>query len=169
MNLRKMVLLGVLATLSISGVALAATGSVDATKKTATFSGTITTDPVGLYEIAVFFNGGTAVNGQNTCAQPQCDEHTLTVGPDGAQLKLDATSDAYSLDLEVVDPSGAVTEVNGYDQPDFSSEQHLTLDATPGNWTIRVYGASDLDTFDYDLKATFRTPEEVALDPPADE
>lgn len=165
MHLRKMVILGALAALAIPGSSLAATGKVDATAKTADFNGTITSDPLGVYEIGAWENGGTEVAGQNTCVAPACDEHTLTVGEGGAQLKLDATSDAFSLDLEIVDPDGYVTTYNNWDSGDFVSEQHLTLDATPGDWTVRVYGAAEFDSFDYSVTALFRTPEDVAQDP----
>jgi type 1 fimbria pilin len=159
-------LLGVLATLVLPTSSLAATGTVDATHKTAAFTGTIT-DPTQLYDIVGFFNNGTDVHGVESCKQPLCDTHTLTVGADAAQLKLDATSDAYNIDLEIVDPSGHKTEVNSSTA---TSEQHLTFDAPEaGNWTIKVYGAPQADSFSYDATATYRTAEEVAADPPSNE
>jgi type 1 fimbria pilin len=165
MSHRKTILLAALAALAVPASASAATATVNATTKTAHLTGTITSDYFGAYEAAVWFNGGTSVHGQNTCISPNCDEHTLTVGPDGAQLKLDGESDAYGLDLEIIDPDGHATEINNLDAAESTSDQHVTLDATPGNWTIRVYGSPDLYTFDYDVTATFRTPEEVANDP----
>lgn len=162
MNLRKTVLLCAIVALSVPTAASAAAGTIGATAKTAEFNGTIT-EPTGMYEFASWFNDSTEVHGQNTCMQPYCDEHTLTVGPGGAELKVDATSDAYSLDLELVDPTGAATPLNHADAP--VTEEHATFEAIEGNWTIRVYGTPSVDSFDYSLTATFRTPEDVANDP----
>ncbi len=47
-----------------------------------------------------------------------------------------------------------------------NGELHRTIDATEGNWTVRVYGAPNDYTFDYDVGFTLRTPEDVANDPP---
>ena len=160
MNLRKMVPLAVLVAAALPATAGAATGSVNATSKTASFSGTIT-DPTQLYDLIGFFNESTEVGPLATCMAPYCEEHTLTVGPDGAELLLEATSDAYNLDLEIIDPSGSYTEVNEEGVP----EHTLTLDPVPGDWTIRVYGAPEVDSFDYTAKVTFRTPEDVENDP----
>jgi hypothetical protein len=164
MNLRKMVPLAVLVAAVLPAGAGAPPRSVKATSKTASFSGTIT-DPTQMYDLIGFFAGSTEVGPLATCMAPYCEEHTLTVGPDGAELRLDATSDAYNLDLEIIDPAGTYTEVNDEGIP----EHTLTLDPVPGDWTIRVYGAPELDSFDYTVKATFRTPEDVENDPAAEE
>jgi hypothetical protein len=170
MNLRKMVPLAALvaACLPATAGAHVTTGSVDATNKTATFTGSIT-EPTSLYEFAVWFNEDTQVAGQNSCMEPYCAEHALTVGPGGAELRLDATSDAYSFDLELVDPSGAITHLGDPAADPAINELHATLDAVPGTWTIRGYGTPEVDSFDYSAKFTFRTPEDVASDPPVED
>jgi len=166
MSHRKTLLLAALAALAVPASASAATATVSATAKTASFTGTIT-EPTGMFEIGADFNGGTQFHGQDLCVQPACDEHTLTVGPDGAQLKLDADGgDAYSFDIELTDPSGTVTTLGDPAADTPPTSFHETLDATPGNWTVRVYGTPNLDSFDYNVGFTFRTPADVANDPP---
>lgn len=164
--MRTIILACAIAALAFPAASLAETKSVDATTKTATFSGTITSDPLGAYDVLGFVNDGTDVQGQSVCVQPLCDEHTLKVGEGGAELRLAATSDAYNISLQVIDPDGTSTSMN---DANTSSERDGTFDPIPGDWTIRVYGSPDTTSFDYDLKATFRTPEDVAQDPPADE
>jgi hypothetical protein len=161
MHLRKMVLPAALFALAVPAAASAATGSISATAKTAHFTGTIT-EPTSLYDFVGFFNEGTEVQGNDTCTAPFCEVHTLTVADGAAEIRLDATSDAYNLDLELVAPDGTKKE---YNSSDSTAEQHDVLDPQAGNWTVRVYGAPDLDSFDYDVQFTFRTPEDVANDP----
>lgn len=163
--MRKTILACAVAALAFPAASLADTKAVDAATPKATFSGTITSDPLGTYDVLGYLNDGTEVQGTSFCVQPACDEHTLTVGAGGAELRLDATSDAYNLSLQIIDPDGTSTSVNDGS----SGEHHLTLDPVPGDWTIRVYGSPDTTSFDYDLTTTFRTPEDVAQDPPADE
>src|SRR4051812_6721055 len=161
MSHRKSSLIAVLAAvLAIPAAANAAEATVNATAKTGHLTGSIN-EPVGAYDLVGFFNGGTEVGGQTTClSAPVCDSHTLHVGADGAELKLDATSDADNLSLELISPDGTYTEIN---ETDLTAEHHRTLDATAGDWTVRVYGSG---TFDYDIGFPFRTPEDVAQDPP---
>jgi len=164
--MRKMLLAAAMAALALPAAASADTKSVDTTAKSATFTGTITSDPLGTYDVLGYLNDGTEVRGTSFCVAPFCEEHTLKVGEGGAELRLDATSDAYNLSLQLIDPDGGSTSINDGS----SSEHHETLDAIPGDWTIRVYGSPDATSFDYELKALFRTPEDVAQDPPpADE
>jgi hypothetical protein len=163
--MRKTLLLGVLAALALPSASLAATEKVDATAKTATLSGTITDPAFGAYDLALFFYGGTEIQGQSLCVAPACEEHTLTVGADGAELRLTATSDADNLSLEIIDPDGTYTEVN---EVETTSDHLLEFDPTPGDWTIRVYGAGT-PSFDYEIAALFRTPEDVAQDPVEEE
>ena len=161
MRFRILALLTASAVIAVPAIASADDASIGATAKTASFSGTIT-DPTSMYDLIGFFNDGTEVRGTTTCMQPYCDEHTLTVGPgEGAELNLDATSDAYNLDLEIIDPDGGVTEINNEGEPDHLG---VVLEAIPGAWTIRVYGAPDLTSFDYTTDFTYRTAEEVAAD-----
>src|SRR4051812_12817498 len=161
MSHRKSSLIAVLAAvLAIPAAANAAEATVNATAKTGHLTGSIN-EPTGAYDLVGFFNGGTEVGGQTTClTAPVCDQHTLHVGADGAELKLDATSNADNLSLELISPDGNETEIN---ETELTAEHHLTLEPVAGDWTVRVYGSG---TFDYDLAFTFRTPEDVALDPP---
>lgn len=162
MHLRKMVLSAALLALAAPAAASAADASVSATSKVAHLTGTIT-EPTSLYDFVGFFNDGTEVQGNDTCMAPYCEVKTLHVADGAAELRLDATSDAYNLDLEVVAPDGTKTE---YNSSDATSEQHDVYDGTAGDYTIRVYGAPESTSFDYDVQFTFRTPEDVANDPP---
>ena len=89
---------------------------------------------------SAFFNGGTEVRGQTTCVAPACDEHTLTVGEDGAELLIDATSNADNLSLEIIDPDGSRYSDNEVDP---TSAHQLDFAPDAGEWTIRVYGSGD--------------------------
>lgn len=165
--MRKPLLLGALVALALPATSFAEAKSVTAEAKKATFAGTIDDPALGLYDLALFFNKGTEVRGNSVCVEPVCDTHTLTVGPDGAELRLDATSNAYNLSLEIIDPEGTRTSVNNVEA---TTEHRLDFFATPGDWTIRVYGGAESDSFDYAIDAIFRTAEDVAAEiPPADQ
>jgi hypothetical protein len=164
--MRKPLLLGVLIALALPATSLADTKTVSADAKKATFAGTVDDPAFGLYDLALFFNEGTEVRGQSVCAEPVCDTHTLTVGPDGAELELHAVSSAYNLSLEIIDPDGAHTSVNEVEP---TSEHTLDFSATPGDWTIRVYGSADSGSFDYDLDATYKTAADVEAEQPVEE
>lgn len=164
MHLRKTVLLGALVALALPTASLADTKTVTESAKKASFTGTITDATFGLYDLALFFNGSTEVRGNSVCVDPQCHEHTLTVGPNGVELALDATSDASNLSLDIIDPDGSMTSINEVDP---TADHSLDFAATEGDWTIRVYGGSS--DFDYKLDATFKTQEDVDAETPPEE
>jgi hypothetical protein len=161
--MRKPLLLGVLIALALPASSLADTKTVSADAKKATFAGTISDPAFGLYDLVMFFNDGTEVRGQSACVEPACETHTLTVGPGGAELELHAVSDANNLSLEIIDPDGARTSVNEVEP---TAEHTLDFSATPGDWTIRVYGGADSDAFDYEIGATYKTAADVEAEQP---
>src|SRR3954469_13664720 len=103
MTKRTAFLLGVVVALAIpasAGAATPASGTVSPTAKKATATGTIT-DPLGAYDLAAFFAGGTTVRGQDTCKGAVCDPYPLTVNG-GRELRIvvDApTAENVSLDV----------------------------------------------------------------------
>src|SRR4051794_7512732 len=147
-------LLGALAALALPAAASAATpesGKVSPTAKTAGWTGDIS-EPFGLYDLAAFFNGTTAIHGQETCTAPVCDTFKLDVAEGGTALvvKLDAP-DADNLAVEVVDPNGGSTNYNDVDP---ATARTLELPTDPGTWTFKTYGTGD---FTYTAKATLST------------
>src|SRR3954453_5157164 len=134
---RNLMLIAAVTALTAASPASAATGTIDATNKTAHFTGTLT-EPTGIYDQAIsspiLVLGGAAYD---TCKQPFCDEHSLTLGAGAAQLRIDATSDAQKIDFELVDPTGYTLDENTGSLPN----RTFTFDTPiPGPLTLRVWG-----------------------------
>src|SRR3954466_9957080 len=94
MKIHHTTLLGALAALALPGAASAATpdtAKVSPTAKTASWTGDIE-DPLGLYDLAIFYQGSTTVQKNETCMAPYCDVFTLDVADGGTALnvKIDA-------------------------------------------------------------------------------
>ncbi len=154
-------LLGALAALALPAAASAATpdtAKVSPTAKTASWTGDIT-EPFGAYDLLIFSQGDTTLQGQETCMAPYCDVFTLDVADGGTALnvKIDAP-DSDNLAVEVVDPNGGTTNYNDVDP---ATTRDLDLPTDPGTWTVKTYGTGD---FTYTAKATFST-DPVAEEP----
>lgn len=168
MNHRPLALAAALVALALPTTAVAATpdhGSIAPGSAKTTWSGTIT-DPIGAYDLAAFFAGSTMVRGQETCAAVVCDPYKLTVGPGGRELRIVVDApDADNVSMEITDPDGSTFNLNTVD---YYSQRTLIWDATPGTWTVRVYGTGAFDSFDYGVTAELNLENEPDFVAPDD-
>jgi hypothetical protein len=168
MSQRTGFLLGVLAALAIPTSASAATpdsDSVSPQNQKTTATGTIT-DPIGAYDLAMFYWGGTSVRGQETCNTPVCDTFTLNVAEGGQELRIVADApNSDNVSLDIADPAGTRYNLNTVD---YFTQRTLIAGADPGTWTVRVYGTGNFDSFDYALTAEINLPGDPEFVPPND-
>ena len=97
--------------------------------------------PLGLYNDAMWVNGGTNVAGNETCVNPWCDTFTLTVRPGGRDIRITVAGAASDISMDISAPDGTRETIGGLDNP--ASSVSYVWGAIPGTWTIRVYGNPD--------------------------
>lgn len=154
MRIRSVALLAAAAALvpaSVAGAAEPSSGSISQSSTTTKWTGEYL-DPLGLYDIGIFFVGDTS----GTCAAPHCDTYTLNVTEWGDTLTIRwLSSDADNLAAEVVDPSGRVYALN-----DAELVTDRTFEAPPatGEWIVRTYGTGSA-TYEATATLSFAPPE----------
>lgn len=142
-----------------------ASGAVSPTQKSTAWSGTIT-DPIGAYDLVMFFNGGTSVRGNETCASVVCDTYMLDVADGARELRVVADApDSDNVSMDVTTPDGERLNLN---TATLYTQRTLIWTAIPGTWTIHVYGTGRVDQFDYTATAEVNLPGEPAFVPPDD-
>jgi hypothetical protein len=159
-------LIGVLAALALPCSAVAATpeaGTVSPTAKTTTWTGSVN-DPLGAYDLAMFFNESTAVRGNETCLGVVCDVYTLEVAEGGQEIRFvfDAPG-ADNLSVDLTMPDGTRQNIN---LVEYTTHHELIWDALPGTWTFRTYGSG---AFDYAHSAEINLPGEPSFYPVEEE
>lgn len=136
---------------SVAGAAEPSSGSISQATVTTKWTGEYV-DPLGLYDIGIFFVGDTS----GTCAAPHCDTYTLNVTEWGDTLTFRwLTSDADNLAAEIVDPAGRVYALN-----DAELVTDRTFEAPPatGEWIVRTYGSGNA-TYEATATLSFAPPE----------